>query len=695
MPVTRCRLRVEPLEDRTTPAVFTVTTTADVVDSADGKLSLREAITAANGSGDPQITINFAAESAGATFTVSQIGGTSVGPAAFELTRSVSIQGSGQKIVRDAAAPHFRLFNLLDSSSAFILANVELLGGYSDGFGGAIYSRRTAVSVRNCLLAGNTAGGAGGAIYSQGGSLFVEVSTVTGNTARPGADGTSRGGGIFQELDAAASANHNTVISFSTLFNNSAGSGSQAYATAVGLSMISFYWSILYSTPVVGVNDLVAAGGTRSGLRNLIGSANEAVWGVISSADPKLGPLQDNGGRTRTMLPQPGSPVINVGPANAGSQTYLYDQRGYPTAGPARDLGAAEAGAIPPPVVTTPPIPVFATGAASGQSPEVRVYDVNGNRLKTFPAYDPRFLGGVSVTVADVTGDGTPDIVTGAGAGGGPHVKVFDGVTFAEVRSFYAYDAGFRGGVNVAAGLLGQSAVNNGVFMPGRYATIVTGAGPGAGPHVKSFDGATGAEVLSFYAFDPNFRGGVSVGVRSDQFVTSFLPTVFPGQIVVGAGPGGGPHVKGYFYSELNKSVTEIASFFAFDPGFRGGVNVATDGSNNIVTGAGAGGGPHVKVFTPSGDRELASFMAGSLADTGGVRIGYTSNDVDALLTLIPNASGNATVRRSRNRHVPQVTGTLLTTYTEDPFPSGTVDWGQAGSIGGLFAASFFVNRDG
>ena len=42
------RLRLEPLEDRTTPATFNVTTTLDVIDAADGKRSLRESITAAN-----------------------------------------------------------------------------------------------------------------------------------------------------------------------------------------------------------------------------------------------------------------------------------------------------------------------------------------------------------------------------------------------------------------------------------------------------------------------------------------------------------------------------------------------------------------------------------------------------------------------------------------------------------------------
>ena len=45
--------------------------------------------------------------------------------------------------------------------------------------------------------------------------------------------------------------------------------------------------------------------------------------------------------------------------------------------------------------------------------------------IESFFAYDPRFIGGVRVASGNV--DGTPgdEIITGAGPGGGPHVKVF------------------------------------------------------------------------------------------------------------------------------------------------------------------------------------------------------------------------------------------------------------------------------
>jgi hypothetical protein len=156
---------------------------------------------------------------------------------------------------------------------------------------------------------------------------------------------------------------------------------------------------------------------------------------------------------------------------------------------------------------------VLATGAGPGGGPHVRLFDAQGGtELSSFFAYDPGFAGGVRVAVGDVTGDGVPDVVTGPGAGGGPHVRVFDGFTGAPVGgplgSFFAFAPGFTGGVAVATA---------DVNCDGR-ADVVVGAGPGGGPHVEVFDGATGGllatPLASFFAYDPGFTGGVSVGVR-------------------------------------------------------------------------------------------------------------------------------------------------------------------------------------
>src|SRR5262249_5707399 len=110
----------------------------------------------------------------------------------------------------------------------------------------------------------------------------------------------------------------------------------------------------------------------------------------------------------------------------------------------------------------------------------------NAALLAGFIAYDPRFLGGAFVAFGRSAG-GAAEIITGADFGGGPHVKVIDATKLdqvdangeiadsALVAQFYAYSPLFGGGVRVAA------ADVNGDGVP----DIITGAGPGGGPHVK------------------------------------------------------------------------------------------------------------------------------------------------------------------------------------------------------------------
>ena len=116
-------------------------------------------------------------------------------------------------------------------------------------------------------------------------------------------------------------------------------------------------------------------------------------------------------------------------------------------------------------------------GAAAGSAPEVATYRQDGSRITAFLAYDAAFRGGVNVAACDLDGDGSAEIVVGAQFGGGPHVRVFDGDGALVNPGFFAYDDTFRGGVNVACGDVDGDGVNE----------IITGAGLSGGPHVKVF----------------------------------------------------------------------------------------------------------------------------------------------------------------------------------------------------------------
>ncbi|MFM7095780.1 MAG: Ig-like domain-containing protein, partial [Gemmataceae bacterium] len=201
----------------------------------------------------------------------------------------------------------------------------------------------------------------------------------------------------------------------------------------------------------------------------------------------------------------------------------------------------------------------------------------------------PGFNGEVSVAHADFNKDGILDVVVAAGPGGGPHVRVINGATGEEFGSFFAYDPAFTGGVFVAAADIN----NDGI------AEIITGAGPGGGPHVKVFDGLTFADIKSFFAYDPSFRGGVSVAAydyNKDGI----------SEIVTGAGPGGSPHVKVFDGSSLQI----VKEFMAYALTFRGGVYVAAgDFNSDLIPDIITVQGPVVALMSLIGNMTLLKFL--------------------------------------------------------------------------------------
>ncbi|MDR3388878.1 MAG: choice-of-anchor Q domain-containing protein [Rudaea sp.] len=253
-------------------------------------------------------------------------------------------------------------------------------GGAGGGMGGAIFNDAGSVTLVNTTLNGNQAIGGvasgspdsngsayGGAIFNYNGNVTLSFVTMAGNTVAvntggTASNGTGDGGAIYSLGDG----------------NCGVGDGNVCANTGAGLTMVN---SIAASSTVANgagpsgsTNDVVVGvinggAGSASGGGNLIMSFNEGTGTsvsltAVSSADPQLGALASNGGTGLTMLPVPGSPVINaaVNCLDATGAALTTDQRGFPRPyGPACDIGAVE----------FEPLPQTITFSSSATSPVV------------------------------------------------------------------------------------------------------------------------------------------------------------------------------------------------------------------------------------------------------------------------------------------------------------------------------------
>lgn len=224
--------------------------------------------------------------------------------------------------------------------------------------GGGIFSgpsTKTPVVVTASTLSGNTAGGGGG-IYTTGGvPLIVSESTFSGNTASEGGGAIDSGG--------------TTTITASTLAGDSSqGTGSEI--TNQGTTAVS-------ATIVDGAPSVAPTGTLQ---QNCSGTIKDDGYNIdtgssckftsaqnsLNNANPKLGPLQDNGGPAQTMALQTGSAAIDQIPLTATAPTAgvgicqgTTDERGVSRPqGSACDIGAYELGGQNPPSGNgSPPVP--------------------------------------------------------------------------------------------------------------------------------------------------------------------------------------------------------------------------------------------------------------------------------------------------------------------------------------------------
>ena len=366
-------------------------------------------------------------------------------------------------------------------------------------------------------------------------------------------------GPCFPELDIiiADSASNDIRILINTALNGSGGvisvpgsggsggktsriNSSPIFAVGPGSSPTS------YSTPRIHVYDSSSTNPTTPRADILVFSP-EFTGGVVTA----IGDVNHDGFvDVIAGAGQGGGPHVKVY-SGADYKTLLYDFFAFPTS----FLGGVTLASAD---INNDFYDDIIVGAGPGGGPEVRVFSgINGLMIKEFFAFESTFSGGVSVAAGLINSDSFYDIVVGAGAGGGPRVKTFDGSNLNVINDFFAFDPSFLGGVYVSAGNIYGSGVDN----------IIVGQGAGGQPYVKIFD--QNANMLqSFLAYDLGFSGGVRVATGITSSTSNSV------NIITGPGIGGSPNVRSF----TSSGSPTILNFQAYSIDFSGGVFVGGRG---------------------------------------------------------------------------------------------------------------------
>jgi len=238
--------------------------------------------------------------------------------------------------------------------------------GNSAQDGGAIDVQGSAVDLLDTTLSGNSAAIDGGAIRTNAGPVRLYNVTVTGNRADSDSNGTGKGGGI-------ASGGNVTLVN-----------------SIVAKNEETFFFNGFHIPVDADCSGTLASTG---GNIMFLKPAGCTVNGAITIADPKLGPLQLNGGPTKTHALLAGSPAID-----GGSLSGCVDPVGTP-------LGTDQRGAKR----------VVGVRCDSGASERTPCGDADGdgsvNVGDVFYVVNYLFAAGpVPVGLANVNGDATIDV---------------------------------------------------------------------------------------------------------------------------------------------------------------------------------------------------------------------------------------------------------------------------------------------
>jgi hypothetical protein len=209
---------------------------------------------------------------------------------------STIMDGGGIVINNGVGHSYVTLSNLtfrncaVNNNGGALTINYSTIRGHAALYGGGVINQGGTLSINNSTISGNSAI-RGGGIYNNGaGTLSINNSTISGNSA------DQLGGGIYNL--------RKTTVQNSIVSNNLAGN--------------------------------CGGGGVISNGYNLSSddTCNFNNTGDLNNIDPKLGPLQRNGGPTQTMALLDGSPGIDMGNPSGCTddqgRLLKTDQRGAP-----------------------------------------------------------------------------------------------------------------------------------------------------------------------------------------------------------------------------------------------------------------------------------------------------------------------------------------------------------------------------
>jgi hypothetical protein len=307
------------------------------------------------------------------------------------VTGPITIDGHGHTIRQTCTDNVF----IQNGPGLFTAENLTITGGHAAGNGGGIFAAGP-LTVLNSSIVSNRANAAGGGIGSNG-TVTITGSTIDSNISGGGGGGISTGPSSSSLTLTNSTVSNNvgsgigTAAAVSMLLVNStvagntngpgslgggifnAGTTTLVYSTIVRNTASAF--SNIDSFDLVSFGSVIALPGGPAGSINCLASTTSSGFNYSdddschfgqptdheSAPDPQLGALANNGGPTQTVLPNPGSPLIDAIPISScqadGAAGITTDQRGVTRPQAAGcDIGAVEvvAPVAPTPVVVTP-----------------------------------------------------------------------------------------------------------------------------------------------------------------------------------------------------------------------------------------------------------------------------------------------------------------------------------------------------